>query len=138
MFGQILFWKSFSVDGSIYCWLRNCTVVRELTRGSVMCRYLITNELIYDQINIRAIVCQMISALHMLMFFCIDLVPVIVTSHFFRSQNGVIQQCGRCFTELHSTEDRGQVCSTCRIRVCQKCRKNGKDETDWKCIVCYP
>ena len=45
--------------------------VREITRGSVMCRYLTTNELIYDQMNIRAIVCQMISALHMLMYFAL-------------------------------------------------------------------
>ena len=25
--------------------------IREITRGSVMCRYLMTNELIYDQMN---------------------------------------------------------------------------------------
>ena len=36
-----------------------------------MCRYLMTNELIYDQINICAIVCQMIWALHMQMYFAL-------------------------------------------------------------------
>ena len=36
-----------------------------------MCRYLTTNELIYDQMNIRAIVCQMISALNLLMYFAL-------------------------------------------------------------------
>ena len=39
--------------------------------------YLTTNELLQDQMNIRAIVCKMILALHMLMVFCIDLVPII-------------------------------------------------------------
>ena len=45
--------------------------IREITKGSVMCRYLTTNELIWDQMNIRAIVCQMIMALHMLMYFAL-------------------------------------------------------------------
>ena len=40
-------------------------------KGNVMFRYLTTNELIWDQMNIRAIVCQMISDLHMLMYFAL-------------------------------------------------------------------
>ena len=45
--------------------------IREITRVSVMCRYLTTNELIWDQMNIHAIVCQMISALRVLMYFAL-------------------------------------------------------------------
>ena len=71
MFGQIYFKNSFSVDGCIYCQLRNCKVSRKITMGSVMCLYLTTNELIYDQMNIPAIVCQMISPFHMLMYFAL-------------------------------------------------------------------
>ena len=45
--------------------------VREITRGSVMCGYLTTNKLIWYQMNICAIICQMISALNMLMYFAL-------------------------------------------------------------------
>ena len=45
--------------------------VKEITRGNVMCRYLTTNELICDQMNIRAIICQMISAFYMLIYFAL-------------------------------------------------------------------
>ena len=41
--------------------------------GSVMCRYLTTNELINDQMNIRAIVDLGSSYADV---FCIDLVPI--------------------------------------------------------------
>ena len=41
-----------------------------------MCRYLTTNELIQDRTNNVCNLSQMILALHMLMLFCIDLVPI--------------------------------------------------------------
>ena len=53
--------------------------VREITKGSVMCLYLTTNELIYDQMNIRAIVWKLlfVGSSHADVF-CIDLVPILV------------------------------------------------------------
>ena len=38
----------FSV-ASIYCMLELQSALREITRGSIMCRYLTTNDLVYDQ-----------------------------------------------------------------------------------------
>ena len=42
--------ESFSVTGFMVSYgIAKC--LREITRGSVMCRYLTTNELIYDRMN---------------------------------------------------------------------------------------
>ena len=68
----------FSVAGFIYFQLLNCKVCKG---RKVMCRYLTTNELIQDQMYFLAIVCQMILALHMLMLFCIDLVPILLRNY---------------------------------------------------------
>ena len=44
------YFVSFSVAG-IYCMLRNSKVHKRNNKGSMMCRYLTTNDLIYDQMK---------------------------------------------------------------------------------------
>ncbi|XP_009644684.1 synaptotagmin-like protein 5 [Egretta garzetta] len=43
--------------------------------------------------------------------------------------------CVRCQKGLGLIFDRGDVCQTCRLRVCNKCRVMGTDG-QWKCSVC--
>ena len=71
LIGVIYFWNSFSVAVCIFVSYGIAKCVREITRGRVMCSYLTTIELIWDQMNICAIVCQMILAVHMLMYFAL-------------------------------------------------------------------
>ncbi|NXT45501.1 SYTL5 protein, partial [Pluvianellus socialis] len=43
--------------------------------------------------------------------------------------------CVRCQKSLGLIFDRGDLCQTCRLRVCNKCRVVGTDG-QWKCSVC--
>ncbi|XP_019341815.1 synaptotagmin-like protein 5 isoform X1 [Alligator mississippiensis] len=43
--------------------------------------------------------------------------------------------CVRCQKNLGLIFDRGELCQTCRLRVCRKCRVMGIDGS-WKCAVC--
>ncbi|XP_064353788.1 synaptotagmin-like protein 5 isoform X3 [Dromaius novaehollandiae] len=43
--------------------------------------------------------------------------------------------CVRCQKNLGLIFDRGDLCQTCRLRVCNKCRVMGTDG-QWKCSVC--
>ncbi|KAF7250917.1 Synaptotagmin-like protein 5 [Varanus komodoensis] len=43
--------------------------------------------------------------------------------------------CIRCQKNLGLIFDRGELCQTCRLRVCNKCRVVGIDG-NWKCTVC--
>jgi len=43
--------------------------------------------------------------------------------------------CVRCQKSLGLIFDRGDLCQTCKLRVCNKCRAVGTDG-QWKCSVC--
>ncbi|XP_064008000.1 synaptotagmin-like protein 5 isoform X1 [Pogoniulus pusillus] len=43
--------------------------------------------------------------------------------------------CVRCQKSLGFIFDRGELCQTCRLRVCSRCREVGADG-QWKCSVC--
>ena len=65
-----------SAELGIFVSYRIANCVGEIIKGSVVGHYLTTNELIQDRMNKLCNRCRMILALHMLMLFCIDLVPI--------------------------------------------------------------
>ena len=64
--------------------------VREITRGSVMCRYLMTNELIWDQMNSCNRLPDDLSSSYADVF-CIDLVPIQCLVFFMPTYNLYLQ-----------------------------------------------
>uniref|UniRef100_A0A7N6B466 Synaptotagmin-like protein 5 n=1 Tax=Anabas testudineus TaxID=64144 RepID=A0A7N6B466_ANATE len=46
------------------------------------------------------------------------------------------RQCARCLKTLGLIFDRGDLCETCQLRVCNDCRITAPNTRHWKCNVC--